>query len=182
MNLDTVELVMAIEEAFGLELHAEDLEKVYTVGQMFELVCAQLQTTQPIECLSQRMFYKIRQGLIDSYCVAREQVVVDVPLQSIVPRGEFKGSWPYLRMFKTIRFPRLEESWWPISANLDPSAVTIRSLIGRILLLHKERLILDPQSREEAWETLCNVIVQHACVSRSQITPNASFTKDLHLD
>ena len=41
-SLDLVELVMALEEAFDIEVPEEDLEGVETVGQAYELVQAKL--------------------------------------------------------------------------------------------------------------------------------------------
>jgi acyl carrier protein len=41
-SLDTVELVMALEEEFGIEVPEEDLEGVETVGQAYDLVVAKL--------------------------------------------------------------------------------------------------------------------------------------------
>ena len=40
--LDLVELVMALEEEFGIEVPEEDLEGVETVGQAYDLVVAKL--------------------------------------------------------------------------------------------------------------------------------------------
>jgi acyl carrier protein len=41
-SLDTVELVMALEEEFGIEVPEEDLEGVETVGQAYDLVVGKL--------------------------------------------------------------------------------------------------------------------------------------------
>ena len=41
-SLDLVELVMALEEAFDVEIPEEDLEGVETVGQAYKLVQAKL--------------------------------------------------------------------------------------------------------------------------------------------
>ncbi len=41
-SLDTVELVMALEEAFEIEVPEEELEGVQTVGQAYELVTSKL--------------------------------------------------------------------------------------------------------------------------------------------
>jgi acyl carrier protein len=41
-SLDLVELVMALEEEFGIEVPEEDLEGVETVAQAFALVTAKL--------------------------------------------------------------------------------------------------------------------------------------------
>jgi acyl carrier protein len=41
-SLDLVELVMALEEEFGITVPEEDLEGVQTVGQAYELVTSKL--------------------------------------------------------------------------------------------------------------------------------------------
>ncbi len=41
-SLDLVELVMALEEEFGVEVPEEDLEGVDTVGQAYDLVIGKL--------------------------------------------------------------------------------------------------------------------------------------------
>lgn len=41
-SLDLVELVMALEEEFGVEVPEEELEDIQTVGQAFDLVTAKL--------------------------------------------------------------------------------------------------------------------------------------------
>jgi len=41
-SLDTVELVMALEEEFGLEIPDEDAEKIKTVGETIEHVKSKL--------------------------------------------------------------------------------------------------------------------------------------------
>lgn len=41
-SLDLVELVMALEEEFGVEVPEEELEGIETVGQAYELVVAKL--------------------------------------------------------------------------------------------------------------------------------------------
>ena len=41
-SLDLVELVMALEEEFGIEVPEEDLEGIETVGQAFALVTNKL--------------------------------------------------------------------------------------------------------------------------------------------
>jgi acyl carrier protein len=41
-SLDLVELVMALEEEFGVEVPEEELEGIQTVGQAFDLVTSKL--------------------------------------------------------------------------------------------------------------------------------------------
>jgi len=41
-SLDVVELIMAIEEEFGIEIPEEDIEKVSTVGSMVDYVASKM--------------------------------------------------------------------------------------------------------------------------------------------
>ena len=41
-SLDLVELVMALEEEFGIEVPEEDLKDIRTVGEAFDLVVSKL--------------------------------------------------------------------------------------------------------------------------------------------
>ncbi|RME86261.1 MAG: acyl carrier protein [Zetaproteobacteria bacterium] len=41
-SLDTVELVMALEEAFGIEIPDEDAEKIQTVQQAIDYIASKL--------------------------------------------------------------------------------------------------------------------------------------------
>jgi len=41
-SLDVVELIMAIEEEFGIEIPEEDVEKVTTVGSMVDYVASKM--------------------------------------------------------------------------------------------------------------------------------------------
>lgn len=41
-SLDVVELIMAVEEEFGIEIPDEDVEKVTTVGNMVDYIASKL--------------------------------------------------------------------------------------------------------------------------------------------
>ncbi|HET8991230.1 MAG TPA: acyl carrier protein [Acidimicrobiales bacterium] len=41
-SLDLVELVMALEETFGIEVAEDELKEIKTVGEAFELIYAKL--------------------------------------------------------------------------------------------------------------------------------------------
>ena len=43
-SLDTVELVMALEEEFGMEIPEEDAEKITTVGEAVKYIAGHLQS------------------------------------------------------------------------------------------------------------------------------------------
>ena len=56
MGLDGVELIMAVEEKFGISISDEEAQRVLTVGDMKRLVRAKLDITDSASCLTQRHF------------------------------------------------------------------------------------------------------------------------------
>ncbi|HEY9715095.1 MAG TPA: hypothetical protein V6C72_16615 [Chroococcales cyanobacterium] len=181
MGLDSVELIIAIEEEFGLEIPNEEAEKLTTVGQTYEYLCSAIGAKPPLECLRNRMFYKIRRGLIEMYGVPRKPITLDARLQDVVPKDQLQAGWPYLELFTELKFPRSREEW-PFFTTINPGESTIREIIATVLALNQDKLIVEPDSRDEVWLRLCNVIVQQTNVDLDEIRPGASFTRDLGID
>ena len=63
MGLDAVELIMAVEEAFDIEIPDREAEKLGTVGQMYAFIVNKLAFDQSRRCLSSAVFYRARQAL-----------------------------------------------------------------------------------------------------------------------
>jgi len=89
MGLDIVEMVMATEEEFSIELPDEELEKIRTVGELYELVLLKLgDRVQEFEipddeCQSAIAFYELRKIAVDKGGVKREDVRPDTKLEDI---------------------------------------------------------------------------------------------------
>jgi hypothetical protein len=61
-GLDTVELLLAIEEEFGVDI-PDDAERLTTVGETYEWLRTRLASTPAVDCLTQKVFYKLRRAL-----------------------------------------------------------------------------------------------------------------------
>jgi len=96
MGLDSVELVMEFEEAFGVELTDEEAIKLRTPGMVIDLVLTKLAVVPQIECGSQRAFYLLRRALIEHAGAAREAIRPDSELQSLIHPGRVSHVWPAL--------------------------------------------------------------------------------------
>ena len=69
MGLDSVELICRFEQEFGISIPDEDAERVYRVGEVYELIVSILQPKiwknyiTSGKCVSQNLFYQLRQSL-----------------------------------------------------------------------------------------------------------------------
>lgn len=108
MGLDTVELVIAFEEEFGIAIDNEDAEKMETPGDVADYVVSRVRTSSDDPCLSQVGFYRIRSLLMDEFSIPRETIRPNTLLQEIIA-GNIRESW--LRIKNSIgadNFPKLQ--------------------------------------------------------------------------
>jgi hypothetical protein len=63
MGLDAVELVMAFEEAFGVEIPNTEAERMRTPRDVVDFVCTRVPVGPSGPCETQRAFYRLRRAL-----------------------------------------------------------------------------------------------------------------------
>ena len=113
MGLDGVELVMALEESFGVELKDEEVVKTVTPRMVGDLIFAKLSTTDEKTCQTQRAFYVLRRGMMTPLGLQRTQVNLDAPIRSLMPRHKERELWPQLGVAVAARkWPRLARPRW----------------------------------------------------------------------
>lgn len=180
-GLDGVELVMAIEEEFGLEIPDTHAERILTVGDAFDYLRMRLDSTPARECLSQRIFYKLRRALIENYPVKRQMIDPDTKLTDILSIEELESGWPYLPLFMELNTPDFRRSNELLGFKLSDTIVTltVRELVFSLIALNSEAFAEERDSDQEVWRRLVDVIVRQANVNRDEVVPSASFTRDL---
>ena len=78
MGLDSVEIVMAWEEAFSISITDAEAADLRTPRLAIDLICQKLKVRQGDDfCFSQRIFYLLRSAFI---------TVLDYPRASITPQ------------------------------------------------------------------------------------------------
>ncbi len=93
MGLDGVELIMAVEEKFGISISDEEAQNIVTVGDMKRLVTAKLSVTDEASCLTQRAFHLIRSKAIAEFGLPRRNLRPDTPLEKVIPRDQRRETW-----------------------------------------------------------------------------------------
>lgn len=88
MGLDGVELIMAVEEKFGISISDDEAQRMLTVGDMKRLVQAKLDVTDSAGCLTQRAFHVIRKNMIAEFGVPRRGLRPDTHLETVIPSAK----------------------------------------------------------------------------------------------
>jgi acyl carrier protein len=101
MGLDSVEILVNVENAFGITISNYEAEKITTVGDIHNVVWRNVQGRQSMRCRSQQLFYKLRYLLISKFQVPREDIEPDASLNDIFPKKNRRLK--YLRLQKELQ-------------------------------------------------------------------------------
>jgi len=179
MGLDSVELVLAIEEEFGVDIPDHDAEKMVTVGVIYEWLKIRIATTEPIACLTQRVFYKLRRALIENYRLERHLIAPDTRLTDLLTLDEIEEGWPFLQMFIDLKTPPFKVANEFLGFRLTDQSLTMRELVESLIMINGRDLAPQRESEHEIWNRLVRVFVRQVNVRPEEVVPSASITRDL---
>ena len=112
MGLDSVELVMAVEERFGISISDEEAQQIRTVGDMHQCVLSKIAVADKSSCLTQKAFHLLRRTARQLFHVPRDEFSPDTQLNAIIPRRSRRENW---RKFQSAvgatNWPKLAVSW-----------------------------------------------------------------------
>ena len=156
MSLDTVELVMEIEEAFEIRIPENAAWKMTTVGDVYQYILEQQKNEagqQPAVCLTAVTFYKLRRMLVAELGLDRSHLRPDSSTDAILPAENRGQLWARLEKALQLKLPELAMSplvaifcWMgPVVAGLlltaimlptfPPPAAVLAGGIGCLILL-----------------------------------------------
>jgi acyl carrier protein len=99
MGLDGVELIMEWEEEFEIEIPDEKASRIRTVGEVVDLVHAQLRTREARNqyCRTSRAFYDLRRCLCRLTGLPRRAISPKTRLEELISRSRRRRVWSELR-------------------------------------------------------------------------------------
>jgi acyl carrier protein len=127
MGLDAVELVMAVEEKFGISITDEEATKTRTVGDLKRLVRAKLDVADAAGCLTQRAFHLIRKNAIAEFGVRRTNLRPDTSLETFLPQSTRRESWQQFQV--ALGVAQLPQLVRPHPVNVTIAVLVLSSLI-----------------------------------------------------
>lgn len=134
MGLDTVELLLAIEEEFTISIPDEDAEKLVTPGHVATYVMTRVRTSPDEACPSLIGFYRVRSVLVRSFDIPRNEVKPKALLEPFL-QGNIREQWGKLeRALGAQNFPALERTMpFLVTAVFVFPALIAIGLLGGVL-------------------------------------------------
>lgn len=116
MGLDGIELMMSIEERFGVSLTDAEAETCLTPAILIDLITSKLRTANEWSCISQRAFHLLRKGLVSTTGLRRSEVHPDSRLPGSVLNRDARAFWASLRDSVQARsWPELARPRWVVA-------------------------------------------------------------------
>jgi acyl carrier protein len=117
MGLDTVELVMAFEETFGVEIPDKAAEQMLTVRDVIDFMYARMQERELREakegkpaCPTQHAFYRLRQAALSQLSINRSDFRPKARWETLIPKSNRREAWTRLQQaLETASLPPLEK-------------------------------------------------------------------------
>lgn len=107
MGLDSVELVMRIEETFDIRIPDSEVEKAYTVGDLYEIVWKHVKVGDSQKCVSQKLFYELRNSFSNELGVPKSEIKPKTLLNDVLPvSGRYK-LWTDIERASGYKLPEL---------------------------------------------------------------------------
>jgi len=137
MGLDVVEFIMAVEDAFGLDIPDSEAQRLATPGLVIDYLAARLPPggSDAGACLSQRAFYKLRRETCARLGVDRSAVRADMLLATLFVGDEGKRAWQDVQIeVGAAHWPRLGRKPFlchPLAPHLDTFGEAADFLVTR---------------------------------------------------
>jgi hypothetical protein len=86
MGLDTIELVLALEESFGITISDAEAQTILTTRQLIAQIYEKVRSDRPEDCgcLAMRAFFRIRKAF-ENEGVLRQEVRPETKLTALLP-------------------------------------------------------------------------------------------------
>ena len=108
MGLDTVELVMDVEDHFGILLREDDSQRIRTTGDLADVILARILASAVTPCPSIRAFYELRMVIRASLGSTDLRMRPSTPLAGLIPVSHRRACWTAIQSKQPWRFPGLQ--------------------------------------------------------------------------
>ncbi|MBO9199338.1 MULTISPECIES: acyl carrier protein [Niastella] len=126
MGLDSVEILVNVENAFGITISNYEAEKIATVGDIHNVVWRTLQGRQSMRCRTQQLFYKLRYTLATKFNIPKDVIELDASLNDIFPITNRRSLYRKLEKEMQVKLPPLV---------LVPIWSTVLKITGALLII-----------------------------------------------
>ena len=181
MGLEGVELIMDVEDRFHTSFPDAELERMKTVGDLYNFIMARIRSQHSTACPSAAMFYPIRRILVDQFNVERSLVRPSTLLESLIDTEARPNFWNTIESAVATKLPRLHRSkWLQWSGDVfPPECSTVSQLVEKCVNLNRIADEFGPNDGDAVFVIVRQLVSEVAGVDESKISADTRFIHDL---
>jgi hypothetical protein len=107
MGLDSFEILIEVESAFGIKIPDSEAEKIITVGDFHNSVWRHLEGRHIEKCHSQALFYRLRSDLASKNEIDRSQITLKTSPNSLWPVDNRRRDYNQFQQDSALIMPDL---------------------------------------------------------------------------
>lgn len=196
MGLDSLELLMNIEQQFGIRIPDAEAEKINTVQELVDCVDTHVQTKPTEKCVSMLVFHKLRAAMHQLWPAATLEISPATVLSDVFTGPAAHAHWLKLQSVIGCKLPALERV--PLGAKTRWKAFfegfakqpiplhekTMRDLVAWILALNHKVLFSSSAlaSKKDVERIVYGTIAETLAIPVDEIQPEHSIVRDYGLD
>lgn len=197
MGLDSVELLMSVENKFGIRIEDSEAEKIATVQDFADCVCSKISLNPTDKCLTQIVFYRIRKAF-QNLNLTELEIKPTSKISDLLTQSELKINWNRLEAELGLKLPELVAIDFnpnlnshvkifgikTIKRNTPVTKGTVKNLIDWTISLNFEQII-DIQKIKNKYEVeriISGIISENMGIPISEIELKHTITNDLGID
>ncbi len=197
MGLDSVELVVSVEDKFGIRIPDTECEQIYTVQDFSDSVYKRILINPTEKCLTQIVFYRVRKAF-QKLNLSKEEIKPNTQITELLTQTELKTNWNRIETELGLKLPDLVAL--DFNQNLDTHVKflgfrtfkrtqpvtkgTIRQLVDWTISLNFEKTI-DIEKITDKYEVeriISGIISEKMGIPINEIELQHSITSDLGID
>lgn len=110
MGLDSVELIVDVENTFQISISDPEAESVETVGKFYELILSKIDYSKHHKCQTQVLFYKLREVMSRHCMIEKKGIKPETQLDTIFMSETIKEKWKAIQDEVYFNMPDLKRS------------------------------------------------------------------------
>lgn len=191
MGLESVELVMAIEDYFGIKIADAEAEQIHTVQDFTDCIAKQLQVTQEYSQLKDDLYEKLKSLWITNEVSDKSFTLNALVSVFLDPHDTAQWNRVYLQIKLRLPDPVLKHEnmlsktfrkvWKP---PYEWQTLTVDDFIRAVCALNYEKLI-DPKNIQSTFEilvTITGITADRLGLDIYGVQPHKSFVNDFGID
>jgi acyl carrier protein len=116
MGLDGVELVLALEESFGVALTDEEAARSVTPAIIIDVIFGKLRASENQYCIAMRAFHLLRKAMVETLHIPRRSVTLSTDVRRFKAGKTDRQIWEELKTaLHARRWPPLARPTWLVA-------------------------------------------------------------------